>query len=394
MTATTAEQVRGYRGPAILSFGFRPFFLAGAVWAVIAVALWLPVLSGSLALPTAFSPLQWHVHEMLYGYVPAVVAGFLLTAVPNWTGRLPVVGMRLLCLFGIWVAGRIAVLCSQTVGIAASAVIDLALLAALGGVIAREIVAGGDKRNLKVLVMVLLLFAGNLVFHIEAARDQATGYGTRIGIAAIVLLIMLIGGRIVPSFTRNWLARRGPGRLPVPFGRFDMVAMVASGIALAAWIAVPEHRATAGLAAIAAALNVWRLSRWAGERTFGEPLVTVLHAGFVFVPLGFALVALAIARPDLVAATGALHAWTVGAIGVMSLAVMTRASLGHTGQPLTATRPIQAIYAAAALSAIARIAAAFDVLREPMLHASATLWVLAFLGFIAVYAPLLVRAKR
>jgi len=394
MTATTAEQVRGYRGPAILSFGFRPFFLAGAVWAVIAVALWLPVLSGSLALPTAFSPLQWHVHEMLYGYVPAVVAGFLLTAVPNWTGRLPVVGMRLLCLFGIWVAGRIAVLCSQTVGIAASAVIDLAFLAALGGVIAREIVAGGDKRNLKVLVMVVLLFAGNLVFHIEAARDQGTGYGTRIGIAAIVLLIMLIGGRIVPSFTRNWLARRGPGRLPVPFGRFDMVAMVASGIALAAWIAVPDHRATAGLAAIAAALNVWRLSRWAGERTFKEPLVTVLHIGFAFVPLGFALVALAIARPDLVASTGALHAWTVGAIGVMSLAVMTRASLGHTGQPLTATRPIQAIYAAATLSAIARIVAAFDVMREPMLHTSATLWVLAFSGFIAVYAPLLVRAKR
>jgi uncharacterized protein involved in response to NO len=119
-----------------------------------------------------------------------------------------------------------------------------------------------------------------------------------------------------------------------------------------------------------------------------------LHIGFAFVPLGFALVALAIARPDLVAPTGALHAWTVGAIGVMSLAVMTRASLGHTGQPLTATRPIQAIYAAAALSAIARIAAAFDVLREPMLHTSATLWVLAFSGFIAVYAPLLLRAKR
>ncbi len=242
--------------------------------------------------------------------------------------------------------------------------------------------------------MVVLLFAGNLVFQIEAARGQDTGYGTRIGIAAIVLLIMLIGGRIVPSFTRNWLARRGPGRLPVPFGRFDMIAMVASGITLAAWVAVPDHRATAGLAAIAAALNVWRLSRWAGERTFGEPLVTVLHIGFAFVPLGFALVALAIARPDLVAATGALHAWTVGAIGVMSLAVMTRASLGHTGQPLIATRPIQAIYAAAALSAIARIAAAFDVWREPMLHLSATLWVLAFSGFIAVYAPLLLRAKR
>jgi uncharacterized protein involved in response to NO len=204
---------------------------------------------------------------------------------------------------------------------------------------------------------------------------------------------MLIGGRIIPSFTRNWLVKRGSGRLPTPFSRFDVVAMITSGVALAAWIALPDDGVTAVLAAIAASLNVWRLARWAGERTATEPLVLVLHVAFAFVPLGFALVALGIARPALVAPAGALHAWTAGAIGLMTLAVMTRASLGHTGRPLMATPVIQVIYLSACLAAMARILAAFDVLREPMLHVSATAWVLAFGGFVLVYAPLLLRAR-
>lgn len=391
--STTAEQIRAYRGPAVLSYGFRPFFLAGAAWAAVAVAIWLPMLAGRLVLPTAFAPLEWHVHELLYGYVPAVVAGFLLTAVPNWTGRLPVVGPRLLALFLAWLAGRFAVLFSNALGPGPSAAIDLAFLAILGAVIAREIVAGGDKRNLKVLAMVALLFVGNAIFHLELAQARAPGFGTRIGIAATVLLIMLIGGRIVPSFTRNWLVKRGPGRLPEPFGRFDVAVMIASGLTLAAWIAAPEHVVTGALAALAAILNAWRLARWAGDRTTAEALVWVLHAAYMFVALGFALVAVGIARPDILAPTGALHAWTAGAIGLMTLAVMTRASLGHTGRPLTATPAIQGIYIAAGLSAVARIAAAFDLAREAMLYVSATAWVIAFAGFVIVYAPLLLRPR-
>lgn len=391
---STAEQIRAYRGPAVLSFGFRPFFLGAAAWAAIAVALWLPMLSGKISLPTAFSPIAWHVHELIYGYVPAVVAGFLLTAVPNWTGRLPVVGNRLLVLVVTWLAGRLAVLVSNVIGVGLAGAIDTSFLALLGAVIAREILAGRDRRNLKVLVMVVLLLAGNIVFHIEAAFDTATGFGTRIGIGAIVLLIMLIGGRIVPSFTRNWLVKRGAGRLPEPFGRFDGVAMVVSGITLAAWVAQPEHLVTAVLAAVAALVNVVRLARWAGYRTAAEPLVFVLHVAFGFVPIGFALVVLGIVRPDVVVPSGALHAWTAGAIGLMTLAVMTRASLGHTGWPLTATRAIQGIYAAALIAALARILAAFFVLRDPMLHLSATAWVLAFGGFVVAYAPLLLRSRQ
>jgi uncharacterized protein involved in response to NO len=386
---TTAEQIRAFSGPAILSYGFRPFFLSGALWAAIAVALWLPMLSGRLALPSAFSPIEWHVHELVFGYVPAVIAGFLLTAVPNWTGRLPVVGTPLLLLFLTWAAGRIAMLISLWIGAGISVAIDLAFLAALGLVVAREIIAGNNTRNLKVLAVVALLLVGNGLFHLEAAARIGNGHGTRLGIAAIVMLIMLIGGRIIPSFTRNWLSRRGPGRLPAPFDRFDIAAMTASGVALASWVILPQATPTALLALPACALNVTRLYRWAGERTAAEPLVLILHVAYAFVPIGFLLLALGILAPSLVVRTGALHGWTAGAIGLMTLAVMTRASLGHAGRPLTARRPIQLIYIAALMAALARIAAAFGVLHEPMLHLSATMWVLAFGGFVVIYAPLL-----
>ena len=391
--ATTAEQIRGYSGPAILSYGFRPFFLSAAIWAAIAMAIWLPVLAGDLTLPTAFGPVEWHAHELIYGFVPAAVAGFLLTAVPNWTGRLPVTGMPLLALFLLWVAGRVAVFSSEWIGAPLAAVVDLSFLAALAAVIAREIIAGKNTRNLKVLLAVGLLFIGNLAVHAEIIFGLSQGYGNRIGIAATVLLIMLIGGRIIPSFTRNWLVRQEPGRLPVPFSRFDAVVMLVSAGTFLGWIALPDHRFTALLAVVAGVLNGVRLARWAGERTAAEPLVLVLHVAYAFVPLGFLLLAVSILAPDVLLPSGALHSWTAGAIGLMILAVMTRASLGHTGQPLTATRGITAIYIATLVSALARIIAAFDIAREPLLHLSATAWVLAFAGFAVIYAPLLMRPR-
>ena len=391
--ATTAERVRSYSGPAILSFGFRPFFLSAALWAALAMVLWVPVLAGQLVLPTAFGPVEWHSHELLYGFVPAAIAGFLLTAVPNWTGRLPVTGMPLLTLYLLWVAGRVAVITSDWVGAPLAAIIDLSFLAVLALVVAREIIAGKSTRNLKVLIVLGLLFIGNVAFHAQVVFGMTGGFGVRIGISAVVLLIMLIGGRIIPSFTRNWLVRQGPGRLPVPFSRFDVAVMAFSGAALAFWIVLPEADATAALAVLAGLLNVVRLGRWAGERTAAEPLVIVLHVAYAFIPLGFLLLAASIWAPDVLLPSGALHAWTAGAIGLMIMAVMTRASLGHTGQPLTATWGISAIYIATFVAAAARIVAAFDIAREPMLHLSATAWVLGFAGFAVIYAPLLTKPR-
>lgn len=384
---------RGLAGPALFSYGFRPFFLFGALWAMLGIALWIPQYFGALQLPTAFSPLDWHVHEMLYGYLAAVAAGFLLTAIPNWTGRFPLAGPPLMALVALWLAGRVAILVSAEIGPAAAAVIDGAFLIVFAAVCLREIVAGSNWRNLRVLVVLALLAAGNVAFHVEVMMAGAAAYGARIGIAAAILLITLIGGRIIPSFTRNWLARRGPGPLPRPFAAFDGVAVALGALALAAWVLWPDAIASAILLAAAGLVHLVRLARWAGWRTGAEPLVWVLHLGYVFVPVGFLFAAAAILFAAQVPTSAAIHAWTAGAIGIMTLAVMTRASLGHTGQALTAGPGTLLIYAFVLVAALARIGAA---LAAPplLLHIAAGAWCAAFAAFALAYGPALLRPRK
>jgi uncharacterized protein involved in response to NO len=384
---------RNYVGPALFSYGFRPFFLGAAVWAALGVLLWLPEYFGEIVLPTALTPVDWHVHEMLYGYVPAVVTGFLLTAIPNWTGRLPVNGWPLVALAALWLAGRAAILFSGLIGAGIAAAIDLAFLAAIAAVALREIVAGSNWRNLRVVVIVGLLLAGNGIFHFESIAYGNQVYGTRIGLAAVLMLVMLIGGRIVPSFTHNWISRINPGRLPQSFTRFDALCLAAAGIALAAWVFAPEHAWSGTLLLIAGALHAMRLARWAGDRTVSDRLVLILHVGYAFVPLGFVLLGATALWPADVPASAGIHAWTAGAVGTMTLAVMTRASLGHTGQPLVATPATQAIYALVVVAALARVAAPWLWTME-LLHVAAFAWIAAFGGFAAVYGPLLVRRRR
>ncbi len=381
----TLSRRRDYAGPALFSYGFRPFFLGAAAWAAAGVLLWIPQFMGEIALPTHFGPLDWHVHEMLYGYVPAAVAGFLLTAIPNWTGRLPVNGWPLAGLASLWLAGRLALLFSAKIGAAGAAVLDISFLVVFLAVALREIVAGKNWRNLRVLVVLGVLIAGNVVFHAEVLFRGAADYGTRIGIGAIVALITLIGGRIVPSFTHNWLARNNPGRMPRPFSRFDALCMIASALGLLAWVATPSRSETGLLLVAGAVLQFARLSRWAGDRVLRDRLVLVLHVGYFFVPLGFLLLGLSILS-DAVPPSAGIHAWTAGAIGMMTLAVMTRASLGHTGRALVASPATQVLYAFAFLAALLRIAAAFDggIL---LLSLSAMAWVGAFAGFAVVYGP-------
>jgi uncharacterized protein involved in response to NO len=386
-------RLKDYRGPALLSYGFRPFFLLGAVYAGLAILAWLPMFNGELELSTAFGPIDWHVHEMLYGYVPAVVTGFLLTAIPNWTGRLPIQGVPLLTLVAVWLAGRVAVTFSAEIGWLPAAIVDVAFLALVVAAAAREIVAGKNWRNLRVVGLVTLLLAGNIAFHLEAHFDGSAEYGARIGIAATVLLIVVIGGRIIPSFTRNWLARENPGRLPAPFGRFDVVVILLSTVALALWTALPSGKITAAALAVTGALHIVRLARWAGDRTWRDRLVLILHVGYGFVPLGFLLAGAA--AIDLVPADTGTHAWMVGAAGTMTLAVMTRASLGHTGSALNASAMTQAIYAAVVIAALARICSSLEpAWSDQLLHVAVFAWVAAFFGFATSYGPLLVSARR
>lgn len=384
---------RLYAGPAFFSMGFRPFFLAGSLWAGVAVMLWLPQFFGELTLTTALQPIDWHAHETIFGYGAAVVTGFLLTAVPNWTGRLPIQGRPLALLVLLWVAGRAAILLSGEIGWLAAALVDCAFLLTVCAVIAREIVASNNTKNLKVLIFVGLLAAANIAFHVEAHVAGSATHGRRFGVAALIALVMLIGGRVIPSFTHTFVARQGAGRLPQTFARFDAVCLGVSVPALAGWVVVPENRVV-GLALIAAGLlNFARLSRWAGERTGGDALVAILHVAFLFVPVGFVLNGLSAWTPAIPLSAG-LHAWGVGAIGGMTLAVMTRASLGHTGRALHAGWATKAIYAAVLLAVVARIAAALAPDHAfALLHIAAFSWLAAFGGFVAAYAGALLRPR-
>jgi uncharacterized protein involved in response to NO len=389
--ASSTQQMRDWSGPAVLSYGFRPFFLGAAVWAALSMALWLAMISGRLELPTAFDPVAWHAHEFLYGYLSAVLAGFLLTAVPNWTGRLPIVGWPLAGLFGLWLLGRGAILASAHFSPVTVALADLALTGVLGASVGREIVEGKTWANLPVLGLVGVFFAGNALFHWQATQGApaAQSAGLRLGLAAAVMMIALIGGRIVPSFTRNWLARRGPGRLPVPpMQRFDKAALVLLLTGLTAWVALPDTRVTALLLALAGVAHLIRLARWAGDRTGAEPLVWVLHVAYAFVPLG----ALAVAA-DLGGAAGQ-HLWMAGAVGMMTLAVMTRATLGHTGRLLTASWVTTALYLALLTAILTRLAAGvWPAEASLLLTASALGWLLAFGGFAITFGAFLLRPK-
>ena len=381
-------RLKAYRGPALLSYGFRPFFFFGGCYAALAIAIWLPVFEGEIALATSFAPRDWHVHEMLFGYVAAVLTGFLLTAIPNWTGRLPLQGTPLLVLLIVWFAGRFAIAWSARLGWATVALVDCAFLALVALAASREIIAGQNWHNLKVLGPVCVLLLANIGFHTEAHIFGVADVSTRAAIAAIVILIMLIGGRIVPSFTatgcpariravcRLLRALRHDLDRSQRFGALPLVAM-------------PEGFLTGVALCLAGVFQCVRLARWAGERAGREPLVLILHIAYAFVPLGFVLSGLA--AIGTIPHSAGLHAWMVGAAGTMTLAVMTRATLGHTGRELVAGAGTQAIYVAVLAAACARIIGALIPAGTLALHVAALAWLAAFGGFVVLYGPFLFR---
>ncbi|CAN7277393.1 NnrS family protein [Rhizobium sp. LjRoot30] len=380
-------------GPILFSYGFRPFFLGAAVWACAAMCLWILALAGRLELAEGYGVHAWHQHEMLFGFASAVLAGFLLTAVPNWTGRLPVSGRPLLLLFLLWVAGRAAMLAPQLTGNLWAAGIDSIFLPTLLFICVREIVAGKKWADLKVVTGLGVLSAANICFHLETILKGAPDFSSRFAIAAYIGLVIVVGGRILPSFTRNWLAKQGATRFPSPHGRFDTVTIAVSVAALFAWAANPETPVTALAAAGAATLQAIRLYRWRGWATFAEPIVAILHISYLFVPLGF--MAIAASARGLLDGPAAMHVLTIGTVATMMLAVMTRATRGHTGRELHASPMTNLAYAAIVACALVRpLTSAFPG-HTSLLHALAGLtWLLAFGLYLCEYGPMLVNKRR
>jgi uncharacterized protein involved in response to NO len=369
--------------------GFRPFFFGGAAWALIALTLWICSLTGEITLQTAIDALSWHRHEMLFGFVGAIISGFLLTAVPNWTGRLPIAGWPLVGLSALWLAARLALLFSGLTGLWLAALLDVGFFFVLGLLAAREVLES-KNRNLPIVGVILLFGTADAVDYLAITGTLgAPDLGWQIALSLVVLLISLIGGRIIPSFTRNWMAKQGiKNGLPTQAGRFDLFVIAATAVALIAWLAGPAEAPIGMVLLAAAVLQAARLARWRGYRAVADPLVLVLHVGYAWVPIGLAL--LGCSLMGLVPRSAAVHALTAGAMATMILAVMTRASLGHTARELKANAATTAVYALVTVGAILRVAASLRLIDYNLgIEVAGLAWGGAFLLFLIAYAPVL-----
>jgi uncharacterized protein involved in response to NO len=401
MTTTRGEEMLALRkarmaaAPPILRGGFRPFFLLAAAWAVFALLAWLIAFLSGMPLGGGFDALAWHRHEMLFGFVGAVIAGFLLTAIPNWTGRLPIAGPPLAALTALWVAARVAVWFSGEVGLLIAAVLDVGFYLVFAFVAGREVIAA-KNRNVPVVGLVLL-------FAIADACDYAGAAGwlsdptapARAAIAVVVTIISVIGGRVIPSFTRNWMSKQGfKSGLPGQPTRFDLATIGVSAVGLVIWIVAPGSSVGGAVLVLAGLLQAVRLARWRGWRTWSDSIVLVLHVGYAWVPLGLLLLG-ASAFGAAVPRTAAVHALTAGAMATMILAMMTRATLGHTGHELKAGPATAGSYVCVTIGAVLRVLAALGLIGYRVgIETAGAFWALGFAIFVIGYAPIMFRSRK
>lgn len=346
------------------------------------------MLSGLLSNDLLGDGLAWHRHEMIFGFAGSAIAGFALTAVPNWTGRLPVAGTPLAALFLLWLTGRLLPLTLATNSLPVI-ILDGGFYLVLAAILGREI-ALANNRNLLVSVIIALFGVADVADRLDmAGLYDLAGLGWRAGVVLAALLIVIIGGRIVPSFTRNWLAtQRAREPLPRQPGRFDKTVVAVTTLSVVAWLADPVGWITAIILTGAGLLNVARLLRWQGWRCFANPLLSVLHIGYGWLAMGLLL--LGCASAGAIEESAGVHALSAGAMGTMILAVMSRASLGHTGRPLKAAKLTVAAYWLVTLGTIGRVLAALGVGQEThLMSVAGVAWVTAYLLFLVTYLPIL-----
>jgi uncharacterized protein involved in response to NO len=395
-TVAEAEEERSlprYDGPAFVSYGFRPFFLGAALFGGLAIPAWVFIFAGLSDSHFLYAPREWHVHEMLFGFLPAVIAGFLLTAIPNWTGRVPLRGSTLMALWLLWLAGRL-LLAWPLVGPLAAAFMDGAFLVVLAMFAWREIAVGGSGSQAPIGVVITLYAGANILFHVLALRGAATDLPERLALALVMLLLTMIGGRVTPNFTREFLAQKGMAERVAEFSRVDGVSIVLVVAAAVAWIFQPEGFVAGGMLLLAGFSNLFRVMRWSGWLAWPEPLVLILHVGYGWLVLS--LLALGGAILGLGLPVGnAMHVLTTGAVGAMTLAVMTRASLGHTGRPRHADAMTVMIYVLVNVGALLRVFVptpdAPTAVTSLMLGLAGAGWSGAYLLFALTYGPFLIR---
>jgi uncharacterized protein involved in response to NO len=386
---------RSTRGFALFDYGFRPFFLLGAAYALILIPWWMYRFTHAANALDGLPAMYWHAHEMIYGFVMAAIAGFLLTAVPSWTGERGFAGKPLIAAVVLWLGGRLAMSMSTENPFWMLAVAELALVPWLIVLLAPPILRTRN-RNLPLLAVLLVLWIIDVVFLAGMARADVTlGAGsTRLAIDFVLILITVIGGRIVPAFTANALRRRGGEPNLVTRAPLE-IAVIGLMVAVAvADVFMPYGALSGVLAAVAALAHAWRLSGWRSFRTGGEPILWIMHVAYAWLPLGLALKAFAILG-DAGWASRWQHALATGAIATMILAVMTRTALGHTGRPLAVSPAIAVAYLLLTFTALLRT---FGVVLFPAhypltLTVSAITWAASFGIFLVVYTPILWRPR-
>ena len=384
----------------LLSYGFRPFFLLAGILAVLGMTQWLLAINGHPWPANALLSTFWHAHEMGLGFGGAVMAGFILTAGANWTGRPPIRGPLLGCLVISWLCGRAAMMFSGLLPAPVTMLLDLLFPVLFGLLATREIVGARNRRNYGVLAIVWALTVFTSLYHVagiglvgEESGADMQRIVTRLFVYLLAVLITVLGGRVIPGFTGSWLRMRGESRLPGARAWLESCIVpltVAAGISQSL---MPESLLTAGLCISTGAAHLLRLSGWRGLATAAEPLLLVLHVAYAWLGLGFLLLGLSAAGLPL-PETAALHALTVGGIGGVILSMMTRVALGHTGRPLHAARIIQLAYVLLGFSAIVRAFGPLSATGIALAYTgSGLLWIAAFSLFVWHYAPMLTRPR-
>ncbi len=368
----------------LFSYGFRPLFLCTCLSALILVIWWVGVWRNLLPAPTGSLPLvYWHAHEMLFGFVGSAVGGFLLTAVANWTGRAPIQGWWLGMLVVCWIVARLAIAVDPGLSQLQAIALDVSYWLLLTGLMAREVLLARNYRNLKIVVILFLFTLLNLSFHFFPE------HAIRATTLLVTILISIIGGRIIPAFTGNWLRRqKGPDTgMPASFNRFDQAVIAVTVLLAVSWTLLPREPVTGGLSLVAGIAHLLRLARWKGHLTFSDPLVLVLHAGYAWLGIGFMLLGLAITTQSFPTSAG-VHGLAVGGMAGLILAVSSRAAFGHSNRPLIAGKLLSAAFVLINLAALARVLA--TMIQPDLLDLSAFLWLAAFLAFMFRIGPVLV----
>ena len=375
----------------VFNLGFRPFFLLSGAFAIILMALWIPVFTGGRALSTYYGQIGWHSHEMIFGYTVGVIAGFLLTSVRNWTGRSTATGGSLAILVTLWLLGRILAFFAATMPAWSISVFDLAFLPALTASIGVPLVRHGEKRNLLFLPLILGLFFANLLVHLELLGlvPGVAHHGIFLGLYLIILLIVIMGGRVIPFFTERALPGVVIKRRPL----LEWLAPLTVIAYMLAELLFPNSEVAGALAGLAAIINGIRVVSWYSHRYWQAPWLWVLHLGYGWIVVGFLLKAAA--SLGLVAAQFTIHAFTVGGIGVLTIGMMARVSLGHTARTLKVTFSIVVAFALLNIAAVLRglLPSIFPLWFSQLVILSGMLWIAAFLIFVIVYAPILTQPR-